>query len=77
MLFTLALRNQITFLTNFSAYPDVIEKDITKEHEFIVLACDGIWDVINPQQTVNFVRERIGQRRALDKVHFFVSGTEF
>ena len=28
-------------LSLYSAFPDVIQKDITPDHEFIVLACDG------------------------------------
>jgi hypothetical protein len=27
--------------------------------EFIILACDGIWDVMTSQQAVNFVRRRL------------------
>ena len=45
-----------------TAYPDVVEKTITPEHEFLVLACDGIWDVLTNQEVVDFVRVRIAQR---------------
>lgn len=45
-----------------TAYPDVIVKDVTPDHEFIVLACDGIWDVLTNQQVVDFVRARLGQK---------------
>jgi len=45
-----------------TCYPDVITKDITKDHEFIVLACDGIWDVMSNQEVVDFVRARIAQK---------------
>ena len=44
-----------------TAYPDVIEKNISPDHEFIVLACDGIWDVLTNQEVVTFVRSRIAQ----------------
>ena len=36
--------------------------DITPEHEFIVQACDGIWDVLTNQEVIDFVRARIAQR---------------
>lgn len=29
-----------------TAYPDIEERDITEDWEFAVLACDGIWDVM-------------------------------
>lgn len=45
-----------------TALPDVLVKDMTPEHEFIVLACDGIWDVLSNQEVVDFVRSRIAQR---------------
>ncbi|KAL5012876.1 hypothetical protein ScPMuIL_011427 [Solemya velum] len=44
-----------------TAHPDVIEKAITPDHEFLLLACDGIWDVLTNQEVVDFVRSRIAQ----------------
>ena len=37
-------------------------EDITSDHEFLLLACDGIWDVLTNQEVVEFVRARIAQR---------------
>ncbi|KAI8761701.1 protein phosphatase 2C T23F11.1 isoform X1 [Biomphalaria glabrata] len=51
-----------------TANPDVIEKPITPDHEFIVLACDGIWDVLTNQEVVEFVRNRIAQRMEPDTI---------
>ncbi|GAB6019447.1 tRNA methyltransferase ppm2 [Chamberlinius hualienensis] len=45
-----------------TAYPDVIVKDITSDHEFIVIACDGIWDVLSNEEVVDFVRHRIAEK---------------
>ncbi|KAF2905822.1 hypothetical protein ILUMI_00358 [Ignelater luminosus] len=42
-----------------TAYPDVEVRTITPDWEFIVLACDGIWDVMTNEEVVVFVRENI------------------
>lgn len=42
-----------------TAYPDIVVRDITPDHEFIVLACDGIWDVLSNEEVVEFIRSRI------------------
>lgn len=42
-----------------TADPDVISCDVNEDWEFIVLACDGIWDVMSSIQVADFVRERI------------------
>lgn len=44
-----------------TAYPDVDIKDLTPDHEFILLACDGIWDVLSNEEVLEFVRSRIAQ----------------
>jgi len=45
-----------------TAVPDIETRKITDELEFIVLACDGIWDVMSNSEVVNFVRSRIAER---------------
>lgn len=45
-----------------TAYPDVEARDLTDEYEFIVIACDGIWDVLTNEEVLEFVRNRIAQR---------------
>lgn len=42
-----------------TAEPDVTVTKIEKEHEFVILACDGVWDVMSNQEAVDFVRERL------------------
>lgn len=51
-----------------TALPDVLEHDITELDEFIVLACDGIWDCLSSQQVVDFVRRYIKVGKSLEEI---------
>ena len=50
-------------LPGLTADPDVTSLALTKEDEFIVLACDGIWDVFSSQGAVDFVRASMRRNR--------------
>ena len=41
------------------AQPEIIRESMNPEDEFIVLACDGIWDVMSNEQVVAHVREEL------------------
>ncbi|XP_030380210.1 probable protein phosphatase 2C T23F11.1 [Scaptodrosophila lebanonensis] len=43
-----------------TAYPDVETRKILEDWEFILLACDGIWDVMSNAEVLQFCRSRIG-----------------
>ena len=51
------------------AKPYTSEKVIRPETEesFIILACDGLWDVIEDQAAVDFVRNRIDEKELVAK----------
>ncbi|KAJ2359192.1 Protein phosphatase 2C 2 [Coemansia sp. RSA 2618] len=51
-----------------TAHPDVIEHTLTVDDEFIVIACDGIWDCMTNDQVVQFVHAKIVQGLKLDRV---------
>uniref|UniRef100_A0A182ND62 protein-serine/threonine phosphatase n=1 Tax=Anopheles dirus TaxID=7168 RepID=A0A182ND62_9DIPT len=44
-----------------TAYPDVEEREIAENWDFLVLACDGIWDVLSSQAVLQFVQMEIAQ----------------
>ncbi|ODV75815.1 PP2C family serine/threonine-protein phosphatase [Cyberlindnera jadinii NRRL Y-1542] len=51
-----------------TAYPDVLEHQITEKDEFIILACDGIWDCLTSQQAVEVVRKGINDHLSLEEI---------
>lgn len=51
-----------------TAYPDVETREITEDYEFLVLACDGIWDVMSNQEVITFCRERIAQGKYPEEI---------
>lgn len=43
-------------------------KNLTPDHEFVLLACDGIWDVLSNEEVVEFVRIRIADQMEPEQV---------
>lgn len=50
------------------ALPDVIIHDISSNDEFLVIACDGIWDCRSSQEVVEFVRRGIADKQELSDI---------
>ncbi|KAF9435884.1 Protein phosphatase 2C 2 [Entomortierella beljakovae] len=51
-----------------TACPAILEHKLTDDDEFLVLACDGIWDCMTSQEVVTFVRRGIADRIPLDTI---------
>lgn len=42
-----------------TAVPDVERIDLTPKHQFMILACDGVWDVMESQDAATIVHEAL------------------
>ncbi|KAG6525270.1 hypothetical protein ZIOFF_015224 [Zingiber officinale] len=51
-----------------TANPDVNIVELCDDDDFIVVACDGIWDCMSSQQLVDFVHEHINKETSLSVV---------
>ena len=51
-----------------TAYPEVKEIELGPDDDFLVLACDGVWDMLTSQQCVDFVYEGIKQFKDIKQI---------
>lgn len=51
-----------------TAFPDVTTHEITDDDEFLVVACDGIWDCQSSQSVIEFVRRGVAEKQELEKI---------
>lgn len=42
-----------------SPEPEIFVRDRSENDEFLVLACDGVWDVMSNEDICNFIRSRL------------------
>lgn len=40
-----------------TAVPEIQVEQLRPDHDFLIIACDGIWDCLTSQQAVDFVYE--------------------
>ncbi|XP_044001196.1 probable protein phosphatase 2C T23F11.1 [Aphidius gifuensis] len=50
-----------------TAFPEVQKHNITEDWEFVILACDGIWDVMSSSEVIEFIRNYIATLKNFDK----------
>merc|ERR1711879_75002 len=48
--------------------PDFLVQELTLEDEFVVLACDGVWDVMRNQEVCDFVRPKLKEKMPLGQI---------
>ncbi|KAH7885274.1 PP2C-domain-containing protein [Phlebopus sp. FC_14] len=51
-----------------TADPDITVHELSSEDEFLVLACDGIWDCLSSQQVVDFIRLKVSEGKELSEI---------
>lgn len=51
-----------------TADPEIIDHSVDAEDEFVVIACDGIWDCMTSQEVVTAVRQEIVKKTPLAKI---------
>lgn len=44
-----------------TAYPDVIEEKMSKDNDFIIIGCDGIWDCIQDQDVCDIIEKKLNE----------------
>jgi len=51
------------FRQYLTADPDIVVLDLTGDEEFLVVACDGLWDVMNSQAVGVFLQQHRGESK--------------
>ncbi|KAG5227820.1 protein phosphatase [Salix suchowensis] len=51
-----------------TANPDIKTVELCDDDEFLVLACDGIWDCMSSQQLVDYVHEQLSTETKLSEI---------
>ncbi len=51
-----------------TAEPDICHIELTDEDQFFVLACDGVWDVMENQEVCDFVGQRLARGQSPKEV---------
>lgn len=46
-----------------TAFPDIKVENLTNDCEFIVIACDGIWDCMSSQEAVQFIKGNMNKKK--------------
>lgn len=52
-----------------SAFPDVLELPLTEKTEFIITACDGIWDCLNNEEAVKRIRGELAEGKSVKDIN--------
>lgn len=59
-----------------TAVPDILEIPLSGNEDFLILACDGLWDFISEQQAARCVYEVILENPGIYIIYFIYIGIE-
>lgn len=51
-----------------SAFPDVKKITLEKEDQFIVMGCDGVWEILTDEEICKFIKDRMATEKTLSKI---------
>ncbi len=51
-----------------TAFPDISVEKIMNDSDFIICACDGIWDCMSSQEAVTYVAENLKKKKATNSL---------
>ena len=57
--------------------PDIYNYEINKDDKFIILACDGVWDVLTNQEAVDYILNLILENKEKVKIDFASELTKY
>ena len=55
-------------LSPLTATPEITITELQKDDEFIVIACDGLWDVMDNQEVVDYIRKQYKKNEDLQLI---------
>jgi protein phosphatase 2C family protein 2/3 len=51
-----------------TAYPEITKMKLTKDIEFIMLACDGVWDCVDIQKLFEHISIKLKSRKPISEI---------
>lgn len=51
-----------------TAYPEITKLKLTKDIEFIMLACDGVWDCVDIQKLFEHISIKLKSRKSISEI---------
>lgn len=50
------------------ALPDIQRKELTKDDEFLLMGCDGIWEMLQGQEILDFINSKLKEKTPLRQI---------